>query len=89
MDRLPELIGAVHNPAELARRPCTLSLIVCPIPEIERWKMKGRRVTGVDLYGQMVVSWLERDTGRHQLTPDHRQLMEHFAAALWRSGKRA
>ncbi len=85
MDRLPELIGAVHNLAELARRPCTLSLIVRPIPEIERWKMKGRRVTGVDLYGQMVVSWLERDTGRHQLTPDHRQLMEHFAVALWRS----
>ena len=89
MDRLPELIGAVHNPTELARRPCKLSLIARHIPEIERWKMEGRRVTGVDLYGHMVLSWLERDTGRHQLTPDHRQLMEHFAAALWRSGKRA
>ena len=89
MDRLPELIGAVHNPAELARCPCTLSLTARHIPEIERWKMEGRRMAGVDLYGQMVLSWLERDTGRHQLTPDHRQLMEHFAAALWRSGKRA
>src|SRR5919206_3123582 len=38
----------------------------------------------------MVLSWLDRDTGKHQLTPDHKQqLMEHFASALWRSGKRA
>jgi len=43
----------------------------------------------VDLYRHMVLSWLERDTGKHQLTPDHKHLlMEHFAAALWRSGRK-
>jgi len=90
VDRVVDLIGSVHNLPEMAERPYTLSLIARHIPTIERWKLEGRRVTGVDLYREMVLSWLERDAGKHQLTPGHKQqLMEHFAAALWRSGKRA
>jgi hypothetical protein len=85
-----ETIKAVHNLSELAERPYTLSLIANHIPQIERWKIEGRRVTGVDLYGHMVRSWLERDSGKHQLTPDHKwQLMERFVASLTRSGRRA
>jgi WD40 repeat protein len=90
IDRVIDTIGAVHNLPELAERPFTLSLITRQIPEIERWRLEGRRVSGVDLYRHMVLSWLERDAGKHQITPDHKQqIMEHFAASLWRSGKQA
>ena len=90
VDRALATIGAVHNLTELAQRPYTLSLIARHFPDIERWKLEGRTVTGAVLYRHMVLSWLERDAGKHQLTPDHKQLlMEHFAAALHRAGKRA
>ena len=88
-DRLLETIRSVHNLAELAGRPYTLSLIRGLLPRIEQWKLQGRRVTGTDLYREMVLSWIERDTGKHQLTPDHkRRLMEELAAAFWRDGAR-
>ena len=88
-ERLLGLIGAVHNLTEMAERPYTLSLIAKHVPEIERWKLEGRKVTGAMLYGHMVRSWLERDTGKHQLAPEHKErLMEHCAADLWRSGAR-
>ena len=70
IERVLETIRAVHNLSELAERPYTLSLIARHIPEIERWKIEGRRVTGVLLYRHMVLSWLERDAGKHQITPD-------------------
>ena len=89
-DRVIDLIRSVHNLAELAERPYTLSLIARHISQIEQWRLEGRRVTGVDLYRHMVQSWLERDTGKHQIIPDHKmELMERFAASLWRSGNRA
>jgi WD40 repeat protein len=88
-DRVLETIRAVHNLSELASRPYTLSLITGLLPRIERWKLEGRRVRGTDLYREMVLSWLERDTGKHQLTPDHKQrLMEQLAAAFWCSERR-
>jgi WD40 repeat protein len=86
-DRVMETLKAVHNLEEMAERPYTLSLIAEEFAKIEQWKAEGRRVTGLMLYRHMVRSWLERDQGKHQLTPDHKQaLMEHFAAELWRSG---
>lgn len=88
-DHVLELLRSVHNLTEMAERPYTLSLLVEHIGVVERWRAEGRRVTGADLYHHMVLSWLERDTGKHQLTPDHKQLlMEHFAAALRRSGRK-
>ncbi|SMF34646.1 WD40 repeat [Azospirillum oryzae] len=85
-----DLIHSVHNLTEMAERPYTLSLLAQHIAVIEGWRAEGQSVTGVDLYRHMVLSWLERDTGKHQLTPDHKQLlMEHFAAALWRSGRKS
>jgi uncharacterized protein YjbI with pentapeptide repeats len=81
-------IDAVHNLPEMASRPYTLSLIAQALPQIERWQLEGRRVTGVDLYRHMVQSWLERDTGKHELETEHKlQMMEHVAAALWRSDR--
>ena len=92
-DRDPEdvmqVIASVHKLTEMAERPYTLSLIVREFETIERWKAEGRNVTGVTLYRHLVKSWLERDAGKHQILPDHKQaMMEHLAAALWRSGQR-
>jgi WD40 repeat protein/uncharacterized protein YjbI with pentapeptide repeats len=88
-DRVMETLSAVHNLTEMAERPYTLSLIAEQFAQIEQWKAAGRRVNGLMLYRHMVLSWLERDQGKHQFTPDHKQaLMEHFAAALWRTGAR-
>ncbi len=90
VDRTLDTIRAVHNLQELAERPYTLSLIAQHIADIERWRLEGLRVTGAILYKHMVLSWLERDAGKHQLTPDHKQrLMEDLAAELWRSGRRS
>lgn len=87
--RVMATIGSIHNLGELAERPYTLSLIAHEFHRIEKWRAEGRRVTGVMLYQSMVLSWLERDTGKHQLLKQHKPLlMEHFAAAMWRSGQR-
>ena len=88
--RVLDLIRSVHNLSEIVERPYTLSLIAQHIPKIERWKLEGRRVSGVMLYREMVLEWLERDAGKHHLTPEHKcELMEHFAAELWRTGEKS
>jgi WD40 repeat protein/DNA polymerase III delta prime subunit len=87
--RVMDLFKSVHNLEEMAERPYTLSLITQQFAQIERWKAEGKRVTGLMLYRHMVLSWLERDQGKHHFTTDHKQsLMEYFAAELWRSGAR-
>jgi predicted NACHT family NTPase len=87
-EKLVEVICSVHNLKELAERPYTLNLIPELIPYIEEWILKGVNVMGVTIYRHMVLSWLERDTERHTLMPDHKlNFMEYFAAQLWRSGK--
>jgi len=89
-DRVMEVLSSVHNLKEMAKRPYTLSLIAQEFAQIERWKAEGWKVTGLMLYRHMVLSWLERDTGKHQITPDHKQrLMEHLAAELWRAGAKS
>jgi WD40 repeat protein/DNA polymerase III delta prime subunit len=89
-DRVMEVLRTVHNLTEMAERPYTLSLVAEQFARIEQWKAEGRRVTGLTLYRHIVLSWLERDRGKHQLTQDHKQaLMEQFAAALWRAGARS
>ncbi|MFT4925999.1 MAG: WD40 repeat protein [Phenylobacterium sp.] len=88
--KLVDTIGAVHNLSELAQRPYLLKLISGHIEAIERWRMQGRLVTGVTLYREFVSSWLERDKGKHQIKPKHKQqLMQYFAAELWRSGEKS
>ncbi|MES2208328.1 MAG: NACHT domain-containing protein [Pseudomonadota bacterium] len=85
---LLNLIQSVHNLSEFSERPYTLSLIPDLIPYIDQWKKEGSLITGATIYRHMILSWLERDAGRHLLTIDHKQqLMELFAAELWKSGK--
>lgn len=84
-----ELIRSVHNLSEMVERPYILSLIAQHIPQIEQLSLRGETIQGVKLYQSMVDSWLSRDTGRHQFSPQHKkQLMEYLAAALWKSGQR-
>ncbi len=85
-----EFIESVHNLPELAERPYTLSLIARQFTRLEEWKASGKMVTGLTLYRFVVDEWLLRDTGKHQLTPEHKQtLMENVAADLARAGWRA
>lgn len=90
VDQLIDTIGAIHNLSELAERPYLLNLISGQIEAIERWRVQGKLVTGVTLYREFVKSWLERDNGKHQMLPEHKQLlMQYFAAGLWRKGEKS
>ncbi len=89
IDQAYALIESVHNLPELAERPYTLSLIVRQFAKLEQWKVEGRRITGLTLYRFLVEEWLLRDQGKHQIVPDHKQmLMEYIAAELVRSKQR-
>ncbi|MGH3775231.1 MAG: pentapeptide repeat-containing protein, partial [Pseudonocardiaceae bacterium] len=88
VDAFLDTIGAVHDLPDLARRPLTLRLIADQVEFIETAKLHGRMLRSVDLYGEVVERWLARDSGKHTLIPEHKQLlMEEIAAGLWRSGR--
>ncbi|MGH8931610.1 MAG: NACHT domain-containing protein, partial [Egibacteraceae bacterium] len=88
VDGFLDTIGTVHDLPDLARRPLTLRLIADQVEFIETAKLHGRTLRSVDLYGEVVERWLSRDSGKHTLTPEHKQLlMEEIAAGLWRSGR--
>ena len=90
VDQTYAFIQSVHNLPELAERPYTLNLITRQFARIEQWKASGKQVTGLTLYRFLVEEWLLRDRGKHQFSPEHKQLlMEHFAAELTRSGLRS
>ncbi len=89
-DALITLIRSVHNLFELTERPFTLSLIPDLVPYIEQWKKEQQRITTVTIYRRVIQSWLERDIGKHTLTIEHKKiLMEHLAAAFWKSGQKS
>jgi WD40 repeat protein len=88
-DHAYAFIKSVHNLPELAERPYTLSLIARQFARLEEWKASARTVTGLTLYRFVVEEWLLRDGGKHQLNPEHKQmLMEYVAAELVRSAER-
>ena len=81
-------IAGVHDLPDLARRPLTLRLISDQVSFIESAKLTGRALRAVDLYREFVDRWLSRDSGKHTLDPEHKQLlMEEIAAAQWRAGQ--
>ena len=86
-ERLIDIVRSVHNLEELTQRPYTLRLVAEFIPEIERDRLAGRIVHGVTLYRRMAQRWLERDSGKHHIRPNHKlRLAAHLAAYLWRGG---
>ncbi|MDR1295109.1 MAG: pentapeptide repeat-containing protein, partial [Bifidobacteriaceae bacterium] len=81
-------IDQVHNLPELASRPVTLPMITRALPRIRAHLGTGTTVNGARLYEDVVAEWLERDTGKHSLTPEHKlRLMEDLAARLAREGE--
>ncbi len=51
---------------------------------------KNEKITNITIYRGVIESWLERDTGKHTLAIAHKKLlMEHLAAAFWKSGQKA
>jgi len=86
-DRILATVAAVHNLTELTQRPYTLKLVADQLPAIEARRLAGRPVYGTTLYGGLVQNWLERDSGKHHIHPDHKlRLAAHLAAHLWREG---
>ena len=77
-----ELIGSIHNLTELSERPFTLRFIADQIEDIERLRRSGRGVYGVTLYRLMVHRWLERDSGKHHIKPEHKLLLAESIAAF-------
>ncbi|TCT19747.1 pentapeptide repeat-containing protein [Thiobaca trueperi] len=84
---LLDTVRSVHNLTELTQRPYTLRLVSEFIPEIEQDRLAGKRIYGVTLYRRMVQRWLERDSGKHHIRPEHKLILaRHLAAFLWQSG---
>jgi WD40 repeat protein len=84
------LIRKIHNLSDLVPRPYLLSLITTKIGELERLSASGQTVNSARLYELFIKDWLTRDTGKHQIGPDHkRRLMSALAAALWVSGDKS
>lgn len=82
------VIHSVYNLPEFASRPYLLSIIAQHIPHLGQMALNGEPIQSVTLYQSLVESWLSRDAGKHQFTPQHKkQLMEYLAAALWESGQ--
>ena len=80
-DQVMALIAEVHNLTELSERPYTLRLISEEIAELEQLRQTGRPIHGVTLYRLMVERWLERDSGKHHIKPEHKLLLAESIAA--------
>lgn len=85
VDPCLKFIGRVHNLKELAKRPLLLGLIAEQMQVLEKRGTCSGKVTGATLYENFVQSWLLRDRSKHQILPEHKQLlMEQLAAQLAR-----
>ena len=90
IEHIMELVASVHNLPELAARPYTLRLVAEHIPEIERARANGKPVFGATLYTTMAGHWLEHDSKKHFIDPEHKNaFMAELAAWLWREKKTA
>jgi WD40 repeat protein/nucleoside phosphorylase len=89
-DGILAMIASVHDLTDLSKRPYTLKLVSELIPQIELQRQQGLSVSGVGLYKMMVTRWLDRDGGKHHISPAHKMLLaSHLAAFLWQKGQRA
>ena len=87
---LLDLFAKIHNLNDLATRPYTLELVSAQIESLERKIAAGEGINTADLYDGFIEQWLHRDTGKHQLRPEHkRQLMQKLAAEMWRDETRS
>ena len=88
IEHIMDLVASVHNLPELVARPYTLRLVAEHIPEIERARANGKPVFGATLYTTMAGHWLEHDSKKHFIDPEHKiAFMAELAAWLWREKK--
>ncbi len=89
VDQALDLLRSVHDLEDLASRPYNLRLITEQLERIERLVADQGRIDAAALYGELVLAWLERDVGKHQLDRAHKlRLMEDLALELWRRSTR-
>ncbi|MET9232618.1 pentapeptide repeat-containing protein [Lentzea sp. NPDC003310] len=87
--RVMDMLGAVHDLSDLAKRPYTLAKVAAQIPFIEDRLSRQRPVHAATIYRKVLRDWLARDLGKHRLRPDHKLvLMARLAAWSWRRGDR-
>jgi len=90
VDGLMDVIATIHNLRELAERPLTLWMLAQRLETIQRAARANHPVHPVDLYTSIVGDWLDRDSRKQELRPQHKPLlMEQLAAYLWRDGRKA
>ncbi|WP_409526199.1 NACHT domain-containing protein [Nitrincola sp. MINF-07-Sa-05] len=89
-NKILAMIASVHDLTDLSKRPYTLKLVSELIPQIEKQRQLGKSVSGVGLYQLMIDRWLNRDNGKHHVSPAHKKLLAaHLAAFLWKKGQRS
>jgi WD40 repeat protein len=88
IDHVMQLFATIHNLSEMAPRPVLLKMLMEQIEDLEEMQARsGRPISPVDIYEQIAQKWLERDSGKHKLSPDHKlRIMEGLAAFLWKEG---
>jgi WD domain, G-beta repeat len=82
--RLLALIANTYNLAELASKPVLLSMMAENLQALLAEQGAGLPILASTLYSKTVSSWIERDSGKHELNPAHKPLlMGALAAAMW------
>jgi WD40 repeat protein/nucleoside phosphorylase/uncharacterized protein YjbI with pentapeptide repeats len=90
VEQVLQTVASVHNLQELTQRPYTLKLVAEFIPDIERDRAAGLTIYGVTLYRKMAEKWLARDSGKHHIRPEHKQMLAMYLAAhLWQTASNA
>jgi WD40 repeat protein len=96
--RLPEdqatellhIINTTYNLPELASRPVLLAMMSEQLGSLLRLRSAGEPITAAHLYDITVSEWVQRDSGKHRLTAQHKAvLMGALAAAMWGEGVEA
>lgn len=84
-DEAMRRLSSVHDLRGLCANPYVLRLVADDLVMIEALRRAGRPI-GIALYRSVVESWLNRDSGKHQLlAEDKAALMTHLATWMWRS----
>ncbi len=96
--RLPEaqaaellnIIQTTYNLQELASRPVLLAMMSEQLGSLLRLRDAGEPIAAARLYEITVSEWVQRDSGKHRLSAQHKAvLMGALAAAMWSDGVEA
>lgn len=84
------IVTTIHNLEEVSQRPYLLKLITLQIRELEEAIKEGREVNSADIYLGIIESSLNRDSGKHTLSKEHKPIiMQELSAYMWSQGVRS